>query len=70
MNAWQGKWVEFLSNCPVYKSVADALSHMPQALTNVVSLVSMDILGCFKNQYNIDLGDAFHALKSLNPTPR
>ena len=51
--------------------VVDALSHMPQALASALSTVSLDIPNCFKDEYftDKDFGDAFRALKSLNPSP-
>ncbi|MCO5601508.1 hypothetical protein L7F22_055629 [Adiantum nelumboides] len=52
-------------------AVADALSQMPKATNFAISGVQMEIPACFKNEYQMDkdFGDAFRALKSLNPTP-
>ncbi|MCO5581935.1 hypothetical protein L7F22_035824 [Adiantum nelumboides] len=52
-------------------AVANALSRMPKATNFAISGVQMEIPACFKNEYltNKDFGDAFRALKSLNPTP-
>ncbi|MCO5579436.1 hypothetical protein L7F22_033291 [Adiantum nelumboides] len=51
-------------------TVADTLSRMPKATNFAISGVQMEIPACFKNEYLTakDFGDAFRALKSLNPT--
>ncbi|MCO5570738.1 hypothetical protein L7F22_024466 [Adiantum nelumboides] len=51
-------------------AVADALSRMPKATNFAISGLQMEISACFKNEYltDKDFGDAFRALKSLNPT--
>ncbi|MCO5561028.1 hypothetical protein L7F22_014649 [Adiantum nelumboides] len=68
----------FLDKRPLLKqdplpmnAVADALSRMPKATNFAISGVQMEIPACFKNEYltDKDFGDAFQALKSLNPTP-
>ncbi|MCO5550638.1 hypothetical protein L7F22_004127 [Adiantum nelumboides] len=79
MNPRQGRWVEFLANFHMViqyvpglqNAVADALSRMPKATNFAISDVQMEIPTCFKNEYltDKDFGDAFRALKSLNPTP-
>ncbi|MCO5568990.1 hypothetical protein L7F22_022695 [Adiantum nelumboides] len=79
MNPRQGRWIEFLANFHMViqyvpglqNAVADALSRMPKAANFAISDVQMEIPTCFKNEYltDKDFGDAFRALKSLNPTP-
>ncbi|MCO5599248.1 hypothetical protein L7F22_053349 [Adiantum nelumboides] len=58
--------------------VANALSRMPKATNFAIFGVQMEIPACFKNEYltcfkneyltDKNFGDAFRALKSLNPT--
>ncbi|MCO5610700.1 hypothetical protein L7F22_064941 [Adiantum nelumboides] len=79
MNPRQGRWIEFLANFHMViqyvrglqNAVADALSRMPKATNSAIYDVQMEIPACFKNEYlrDKDFGDAFRALKSLNPTP-
>ncbi|MCO5548654.1 hypothetical protein L7F22_002113 [Adiantum nelumboides] len=79
MNPRQERWIEFLANFHIViqyvlglrNAIADALSRMPKATNFAISGVQKEIPTCFKNEYltDKDFGDAFRALKSLNPTP-